>query len=143
MQRKKKLSTKEHVMQQWWLDALSTFKLQLQFKGQRPHKGTENTMKITITAIHIKETLLKRKLKTKLLPQCFQRNLCWIISTRNYFVRTHIYTHANLWFPPSCFMKLMTPWFKFAKSHKNMSPSTPTWLFIAFFIMMNPWKFGE
>ena len=62
-------------------------------KGQRPHKGTENTMKITITAIHIKETLLKRKLKTKLLPQCFQRitYLCWIISTRNYFVRTHIH----------------------------------------------------
>ena len=33
--------------------------------------------------------------------------------------------------------------FKFATSHKNMSPSMPTWLFNAFFIRMNPWKFGE
>ena len=28
--------------------------------------------------------------------------------------------------------------FKFATSHKNMSPSMPTWLFDAFFIRMNP-----
>ena len=33
--------------------------------------------------------------------------------------------------------------FKFATSHKIMSQSMPTWLFNAFFIRMNPWKFGE
>ena len=61
--------------------------------------------------------------------------------SRGYVLQT--YTHAILWFPPSCFMKQMTPGFKFATSHKNMSPSMPTWLSNAFFIRMNPWKFGE
>ena len=32
-------------------------------KGQRPHKGTENTMKIAITAIHIKEHCSKENSK--------------------------------------------------------------------------------
>ena len=45
---------------------------------------------------------------------------------------------AEMFGGSACFMKEMTPCFKFATSHKNISPSIPTWLFNAFFIRMNP-----
>ena len=53
------------------------------------------------------------------------------------------YTAAHVSLPQACFMKYMTPCFKFDTRHKNMSPSMPSWLFSAFFIRMNSWKFGE
>ena len=43
----------------------------------------------------------------------------------------------------SLFYKVNGHCFKFPTCHKNISPSMPTWLVNAFFIRINPWKFGE
>ena len=101
-----------------------------------------------MVAPHVNLEVNKKKWKQPIkkvynIYRTFQRNCPFSLTRVPHSWNSVHYTNSSISLPQSCFMNQITLYFKFATSHKNLSPSMPTWLFNSFFIRMNPWKFGE